>query len=246
MTDKDVERLLTTGAEMLDVTLSERQVRLFIRYMDMLSRWNAKMNLTAIKDPFGIITKHFLDSLTVLTALPKGELALIDIGAGAGFPSFPIKIAVSDISASDISVTALDSSSKRVSFLSAASKELAIKVESVWGRAEQAAKTPERRERYDVATARAVADLSALAEYCLPFVKPGGIFIAMKNAVVEEEIDGALGIIDKLGGAAPRVIHVAIPFTDIGRSLVVVSKLRETPSKFPRNTIKRSKSPGKR
>jgi 16S rRNA (guanine527-N7)-methyltransferase len=235
------KRLLVDGAGSLGISLSEYQIQLFYQYMDTLLSWNAKMNLTAITDRADIVTKHFLDSLTVLRFLPgEGVVSVVDVGAGAGFPSFPLKIA-----APRLAVTALDATHKRVRFLDAVSRELGLEIHCVWGRAEQLAKTAEYRGSYDAVVARAVANLSSLAEYCLPFIKVGGKFVSMKGYDVDAEINDAKSVINKLGGEVSDITEIRIPFTDINHKLVVISKLRETPAIFPRNTIKTAKSPKK-
>ena len=169
--------LLQGGARSLGMDLTPRQTERFVSYAALLCEWNERMNLTAITDPEGIAVRHFIDSLTLLGSLtPPPDAKLLDVGAGAGFPSIPVCIL-----RPDLRPTLLDSLNKRLIFLEALTKELDIPVELLHQRAEDAARLPGYREQYDVVCARAVARLSALCEYCLPFVRPGGIFLAMKN-----------------------------------------------------------------
>ena len=228
---------LKTAAEKLGISLDGRQTAQFETYMELLLEWNEKFNLTAITEKDEIISKHFLDSLTLLLSdrLPEGA-RLIDIGAGAGFPSVPVKIA-----RPDLRVTMLDSLGKRVDFLNEVSARLGLEnIRAVHCRAEDGSRT-ELRESFDVATARAVANLSVLAEYALPFVKVGGYFLAMKGSAPEEEINAAKPAIRTMGGKIEEVREIS--FDGLGRSLIIVKKTARTPSKYPRKAGKPSKDP---
>lgn len=231
--------LLKNSAEKFNIELSEKQLSQFQRYMELLTEYNEKMNLTAITEKNEIIIKHFLDSLTWLTAGKAEEGAsLIDIGAGAGFPSLPIKIA-----RPDLNVTMLDSLNKRVGFLNTVINELGLEnVNALHLRAEDGGKSP-LRESFDLAAARAVADLAVLAEYALPFVRQGGYFVAMKGTAPEDEINGAKPAIKVLGGKIERVDEVIIDEGGLRHSLVVIKKIEKTPSKYPRKAGKPAKEP---
>ena len=234
--------ILTKGAARLGLVLSEVQVKQFERYMELLLEWNEKINLTAITEKNEILVKHFLDSITLLLSdkLQQGA-SLIDIGAGAGFPSVPVKIA-----RPDLNVTMLDSLNKRVDFLNLVKNELQLTdINAVHARAEDGART-QLRESFDIATARAVANLSVLAEYALPFVKAGGYFIAMKGTAPEEEINAAKPAIKLLGGQIEKVMEIPIPEGDLSHTLVIVKKTGQTPSKYPRKAGKPVKDPIKR
>lgn len=209
------------------------------KYSKMMLHYNEFMNLTAITDPEEIKEKHFLDSITLCLSEKLGEnCTLIDIGAGAGFPSIPVKIA-----RDDINLTMLDALNKRINFLNDVIGELSLKnARAIHHRAEDAAKKEELREKFDVATARAVADLSVLSEYALPFVKVGGYFVAMKGTAPQEEIEGAKKAIREMGGEIEKTIPVTLP-SGITHSLVIIRKVINTPSKYPRKAGKPEKSP---
>ena len=219
--------------------LAAPQLEQFRQYADLLVEWNKKMNLTAITEPGEIITKHFIDSLYGLPYLPNGG-TLIDVGTGAGFPGIPLKIA-----RPDLSLTLLDSLNKRLTFLNEVIRELALPdVKTVHTRAEEGAvKKSPLREKFDVATSRAVAQLNALAEYCLPYVKVGGVFLAYKGGDVEEECKNAKNAVKTLGGDIRDIVSYTIPTTDITHTLVVIEKIKETADIYPRQQGKISKKP---
>ena len=231
--------ILSKGAARLGLELGDTQLKQFERYMSLLLEWNEKINLTAITEKDEILVKHFLDSITLLLSgkLPQSA-SLIDIGAGAGFPSVPVKIA-----RPDLDVTMLDSLNKRIDFLNCVIKELGLAdIKAVHARAEDGART-ELRESFDIATARAVANLSVLAEYALPFVKVGGYFVAMKGTAPEEEINAAKPAIKLLGGKIEDVREIYIPEGDLSHTRVIVKKTGKTPSKYPRKAGKPVKDP---
>ncbi|MCH5187216.1 MAG: 16S rRNA (guanine(527)-N(7))-methyltransferase RsmG [Oscillospiraceae bacterium] len=230
---------LKTGAENMGISLDDTQLDRFEKYMDMLLNRNKVMNLTAITEKDEIISRHFLDSVTPLMTdkFPPGA-SVIDIGAGAGFPSLPLKIA-----RPDLCVTMLDSLNKRVGFLNDVILSLGLEnIEAVHMRAEDGGHS-ELRESFDVAVARAVADLSVLAEYALPFVKVGGCFIAMKGGDPEEEIGGAKAAIKALGGRIEAVKEVHIDEGGLDHTLCIINKIGRTPSKYPRKAGKPAKEP---
>ena len=201
----------------------------FARYCGMLQEWNQRMNLTAITDDQGVAEKHFLDSLLPLTLweLPRGA-RLIDVGTGAGFPAVPIKLL-----RPDIQITLLDSLQKRLTFLEEVCGQLGIQAELLHARAEDAGRDPARRERYDVATSRAVAGMDLLAEYCLPLVRPGGVLLALKGSGGAAEAQAGAAMVERCGGTLRAVKEYALPSGD-RRTLVVVEKTAPTPKGYPR------------
>ena len=195
----------------------------------MLCAWHENIHLTAITDPEGIAIKHFFDSVFPFftVGIPR-DSTLIDIGTGAGFPGCAVKIW-----RDDIKLTLLDSLQKRITFLAQLSDSLGLGATCLHARAEELGRNGEFRERFDFATARAVANLSDLCEYCLPFVKQGGSFIALKGSDAKQEIDSAAGAIELLGGKLSRVKEYTLPNGD-GRTLVVIDKVKATDEKYPR------------
>lgn len=240
MTNEDAKRLLALSAAKLEIALAAEQCAQLMRYMELLLEWNKKMNLTAITEPGEIITKHFADSLSVLAYVKIPQNAtVVDIGTGAGFPGAVMKIA-----RPDLRLTLLDSLQKRVNFLNALIGELGLTgISAAQARAEEGGASPEYRERYDIAVSRAVARLNILCEYCLPYVKTGGLFIAMKSGGAAEELEEASPAISLLGGKLVNDIRFTLPESDIGRNLLVIKKIRQTPGKFPRNQAQISKKP---
>jgi len=231
-------QVLLREAERIGQPLSDTQTSYFVRYARLLVEWNQKINLTAITEPDGIARLHFVDSLLLRCAIEPIENAkVIDVGTGAGFPGIPLKIM-----RPDIELTLLDSLNKRILFLEEVSKELGQKNICIHSRAEEAGQNDKYREQYDIATARAVASLNQLAEYCLPFIKTGGYFIALKGPGYEEEMKQAEQAVKELGGQYEK----ACPFTladGTQRGLVVVKKISQTPTKYPRMGGKIKKSP---
>ena len=221
---------LIKEAERLSLEVSENANNLFAKYSEMLISYNEVMNLTAITEPEEVKEKHFLDSITlILSEKLENGMSLIDIGAGAGFPSLPVKI-VRD----DLNVTMLDSLNKRIGFLNDVINELGLKnIQAVHFRAEDAGKDKNFREKYDVATARAVADLAVLSEYALPFVKVGGYFVALKGNSPKEETEKAKKAIREMGGEIEEIKEVRLP-SQIDHSLVIIRKVITTPDKYPR------------
>lgn len=221
--------LLTAGAQPLGIDLSPDQIDQFSRYADRLIEWNERFNLTAIIDPRAIVIKHFLDSLSAARSIPPAS-RVVDVGTGAGLPGLPIRIA-----RPDVSLTLLEATRKKCEFLEVMIDELQLtNVFVVNARAEDAGHDPEQREAYDVAVARAVADLPALVEYLLPFVKIGGIAIAQKSKEVHGEVLNAEAAISTLGGQLKQIVPMAIPGLDEQRYLVVIQKIASTPEKYPR------------
>lgn len=223
-----------------DVSLSETQLQQFMSYYEMLVEWNEKMNLTAITDFDEVMKKHFVDSVSLIKAYDvTKEVSVIDVGTGAGFPGLALKIAFPNLK-----VTLLDSLNKRIQFLDAVIEELCLKdINTVHGRAEDFAKPGQLREKYDLCVSRAVANLSTLSEYCLPFVKVGGIFISYKSEKISEEMVQAKNAISLLGGVVKNQVEFQLPESDIYRNLFVIEKKKETPKKFPRKAGLPSKEP---
>jgi len=229
---------LKSQAAEYGIDLTEEQLDKLECYANTLVEWNEKINLTAITQPNEIATKHFLDSLLLLHAIELPQNAsLIDVGTGAGFPSVPCKLV-----RSDINLTLLDSLNKRINFLNALCEALEVKSTNIHARAEEGGRKPGLREQFDVATARAVANLRELAEYCLPFVKVGGLFVALKGYEIDDELDTAKKAIKELGGKVLEVKKYILP-DDSKRSIIVIKKISQTPAKYPRQSAKISKSP---
>lgn len=230
---------LIKEAAKFDIEITSKMQENLEKYKDMLISYNKVMNLTAITEPEEIKEKHFLDSLTLITSekLQTG-CSLIDIGAGAGFPSLPVKIV-----REDINLTMLDSLNKRIGFLNDVIAEVGIeKARAIHFRAEDGGRDKSLRENFDIATARAVADLAVLAEYALPFVRTGGYFIALKGNAPEEEINNAKRAIKEMGGQIEEVKEVVLP-SGINHCLVIIKKIALTPAKYPRKAGKPSKEP---
>lgn len=230
------KELFVNSLKPYNITLSDEKIEMFDKYASLLVEWNGKFNLTAIKDPDGIVIKHFVDSLIVLSE-NRIEGSLIDVGTGAGFPGLPLLI-----TSDNLDVTFLDSTGKKIKFIETVLDELGLFADTVNARAEEAARDEFLRESFDFATARAVSNLRDLSEYCLPFVKVGGKFISMKSAKTEEEISDAKEAIKVLGGEIDKVNSFEL--ADCGeRTLIFVKKVRPTPTKYPRNYSQIIKNP---
>lgn len=218
---------ITALFEKSGITISEEQYSLLDKYAELLVEYNKVMNLTGITDPYGISEKHFLDSLLIfkLADIPENA-SVIDVGTGAGFPGVPMKLY-----RPDLDVTLLDSLNKRINFLEAVSRET-LPMRCIHARAEEGGRKKELREMFDIAAARAVAALPVLAEYCLPYVKVGGSFIAMKGP--NEDISLGKNAVKTLGGEISDIIDYSLPSGD-KRVMVIVKKISSTPTKYPRN-----------
>jgi 16S rRNA (guanine527-N7)-methyltransferase len=231
--------LLAVGASALRLALSPDQIDRFARFADLLIEWNRRFNLTAIVDPRDIVIKHFLDSLSAARSIPPGPIKLIDVGAGAGFPGLPIKLV-----RPDVSLTLLEATRKKCDFLQAVINDLQLTdVVVVNGRAEEAGRMSEHREQYDVAIARAVAELPTLIEYMLPFVQAGGLALAQKSKEAEKETQRAAAAIAALGGRLREITPVAVPELNEVRYLVTIEKIEGTPQKYPRRAGVPTKKP---
>ncbi len=236
------ETLLDQGCEGLSLALSREQKEQFYKYYELLIQWNQVMNLTAITEVSDVITKHFVDSLLLVRVISKIKVSpyhCIDVGTGAGFPGIPLKIAFPNLQ-----ITLLDSLNKRVGFLNEVIEKLGLSgILAVHGRAEDFGKDVKYREQYDLCVSRAVANLSTLSEYCIPFVKKDGFFIPYKSGKVEEEALEARGAVKKLGGEMEPVVSLVLPGTDVERTFIPIKKVGITPKKYPRKAGMPSKEP---
>ncbi len=224
-----MKNILQEGAKKLSLDLDEKMIDNLEKYASLLKDWNNKINLTAITDDEGIATKHFLDSLTALCT-DKVQGRVIDVGTGAGFPGLVLKIAKPQIE-----LTLLDSLNKRIKFLEEVAKELGIDgVNMVHSRAEDGGANREYRAAFDTVVSRAVANLKVLSEWCLPFLKVGGYFLALKGPLAQEELNEAKRAITILGGEVEGVYEANIPFTDLSHKIIIIKKVRQTPIKYPR------------
>ena len=235
-----MKELLIESANELGIRLNEKMSDNFFMYKDLLLEWNEKINLTAITEEREIILKHFIDSISILTAVEmKKEISIVDIGTGAGFPGIPVKIVYPDCK-----MTLIDSLNKRVKFLQEVITKLQLQdITAVHGRAEDVGQDKNHREKYDLCLSRAVANLSVLAEFCLPMVKIGGEFISLKGPDATEEISTAKTAINILGGEISDIKKLKIPNSDIVHSIVVIKKIRQVPSKYPRKAGYVTKNP---
>ena len=236
----DFYDLMSKSAEDVGLQLSKEQYEQFIIYMKLLQEWNEKINLTAIVEDEEIIKKHFIDSMK---AFKRDEFkkanTLIDVGTGAGFPGLPISVMNGQLS-----VTLLDSLNKRINFLNTVISELGLtNVTTIHSRAEDGARNKDLREKFDIATSRAVANMSVLSEFCLPYVKVGGNFIALKGPAVDQEIKESMNAIKLLGGEFINVCEVSIEGTELRHNLVVVKKIKECSKTYPRKAGLITKNP---
>lgn len=222
------------------ITLSAKQIEQFQKYFELLVEWNEKINLTAITEKKEVYLKHFFDSISPAFYMDfSKESSICDIGAGAGFPSIPLKICFPNLK-----VTIVDSLQKRITFLNLLANELDLKGVSFYhDRAETFAKKADMREGFDIVTARAVARLSVLSELCLPLVKVGGVFIALKGSAAEDEIQKGLYATKTLGGELTVSHKFTLPIENSERAILIIDKKRNTPKKFPRKPGTPNKEP---
>ena len=228
---------LKIKAKQIEIELTKEQIEKYYNYMDLLLEWNGKINLTAIIDPKEIILKHFVDSLTIAKYI-KDDEKLIDVGTGAGFPGIPLSIVKENTD-----IVLLDSLNKRINFLEEIKQNLKLKnITTIHGRAEEFGKNKNEREKYDIATSRAVASLNILLEYLLPLVKVGGRAICMKGSNIEE-VENAKNALEILGGKIEKIEEITLPNSDIKRNIIIVEKVKSTPLKYPRKPGTPSKEP---
>lgn len=233
-------KIFETELKKLGIILTDKQREQFDRYYELLIEWNKVMNLTGITDYDEVILKHFIDSLMLSEICDMSNVsALIDVGTGAGFPGIPIKIVYPHINA-----ILLDSLNKRLKFLNTVIEELGLEsVQTLHGRAEDYARKTEYRESFDLCVSRAVANLSTLSEYCIPFVKKDGTFISYKGGASDEEVKQAERAVDLLGGKVETIHKFTLPGTDMGRTLVEIKKIKNTPRRYPRKAGQPAKEP---
>lgn len=235
MADKFEQQL-----EQLNIKLNERQKEQFHRYYELLVEWNKVMNLTGITEYDEVNEKHFVDSLAIIKVVDIEKIdTMLDIGTGAGFPGVPLKIVYPHLN-----VVLLDSLQKRINFLNTVIEELGLeKIEALHGRAEDYAKKAEYREIFDLCVSRAVANLSTLSEYCIPYIRVGGIFVSYKSGNIDEEVDNSKKAVKILGGKLESVEKFQLPGTEINRSFVKIKKIEQTKKRYPRKAGLPGKEP---
>lgn len=232
--------IMKTECNSIGLDFDENKYQSFIKYKDLIKEWNTKVNLTAITDDKEIITKHFIDCIKSFQLdFLKDSRKIIDVGTGGGFPGIPIKIMNEEAD-----VTLLDSLQKRINFLDEVIKELHLKnIKTMHGRAEDFGVDLNYREKFDVAISRAVANMTALSEFCIPFVKLNGYFVALKGPSVENELQDAKKAIDILGGKIEDIIEVKLEENEFKHNLVIIKKVRKTPKGYPRRAGLATKKP---
>lgn len=238
MEEKDFKEELRKAAETIEITLDNVMLEKFYDYKNMIIEWNEKINLTAITEDTEFIIKHFVDSITVSKYIGTDK-KVIDIGTGAGFPGIPLNIVNNNNN-----TVLFDSLNKRLKVLEEIINELGLKnIITLHGRAEETFKNKEYREKFDIATSRAVAALNVLAELMLPAVKVGGICICMKGNNAEEEIVDAKKAIKEMGGEIIKVEKIVLPILNLERNIIIIKKVKQTPGKYPRKPGTPQKEP---
>ena len=235
-----MSKIFETKLAQLDITLTDEMKEQFDKYYELLVEWNKVMNLTGITEYEEVNEKHFVDSLSLVKTLDLNKVeSMIDVGTGAGFPGIPLKIAFPHLK-----VTLLDSLNKRIKFLDTVIEELGLEdITTIHGRAEEFAKKAEHREQYDLCVSRAVANLSSLSEYCLPYVKVDGNFVSYKSGEIDEEVEKSKKAVSILGGKVEKIEKFELPGTDIKRSFVKIKKIKATAKKYPRKAGMPTKEP---
>ena len=233
-------KLLEQGLSQLNIQFTDKQIEQLMKYYDLLIEKNKVMNLTAITDLNEVMTKHFLDSVLISNILDMSDYnTLVDVGTGAGFPGIPIMILFPHLK-----VTLIDSLNKRLKFLNDVISKLELDgIETVHGRAEDLGHNDLYREKYDLCVSRAVANLSTLSEYCIPFIKKDGVFASYKASDSEEEINNSKNAIKILGGSISKICENDLPGTEVKRNIVIIKKDKCTPKKYPRKAGTPSKEP---
>ena len=235
-----MSKIFETKLEQLDIKLTDKMKQQFDQYYELLVEWNKVMNLTGITEYEEVNEKHFVDSLSLVKTMDPNKVeTMIDVGTGAGFPGIPLKIVFPHLK-----VTLLDSLNKRIKFLDTVIAELGLEdITTIHGRAEEFAKKAEHREQYDLCVSRAVANLSSLSEYCLPYVKINGNFVSYKSGEIDEEVEKSKKAISILGGKVEKIEKFELPETDIKRSFVKIKKIKATAKKYPRKAGMPTKEP---
>lgn len=227
---------LKEKAKLINIELEDIKIEKFYNYMNLLLEWNEKINLTAITEPNEVILKHFIDSATIIKYI-ENNMSIVDVGTGAGFPGIPLNIINSNAK-----YTLVDSLNKRINFLNEVIEKVELQnINTVHSRIEDFAK--KNKEKFDIATSRAVASLNVLLEYLLPLVKIGGICICMKGANAKEEIENANKALEILGGKIEKIEEITLPESDIVRNIIIVRKIKSTPNKYPRKAGMATKEP---
>lgn len=235
-----MSEMLKNRMDRLQIETNENMLEQFDLFYHLLVEWNKVMNLTGITEYEEVVEKHFADSLSLARFLDLNKIhTVIDVGTGAGFPGIPLKIAFPHLK-----VVLLDSLNKRINFLNEVIAKLDLKeIHTIHGRAEEYARKPEYREQFDLCVSRAVANLSVLSEYCIPYIRVGGIFIPYKSGDIDEEVAVSRKAIDILGGQIDHVEKFQLPDTDIHRSFVFINKIKNTQKKYPRKAGTPAKEP---
>ena len=235
-----MSEMLKNRMDRLQIETNENMLEQFDLFYHLLVEWNKVMNLTGITEYEEVVEKHFADSLSLARFLDLNKIhTVIDVGTGAGFPGIPLKIAFPHLK-----VVLLDSLNKRINFLNEVIAKLDLKeIHTIHGRAEEYARKPEYREQFDLCVSRAVANLSVLSEYCIPYIRIGGIFIPYKSGDIDEEVAASRKAVDILGGQIDHVEKFQLPYTDIHRSFVFINKIKNTQKKYPRKAGTPAKEP---
>ena len=235
-----MSEMLKNRMDRLQIETNENMLEQFGLFYHLLVEWNKVMNLTGITEYEEVVEKHFADSLSLARFLDLNKIhTVIDVGTGAGFPGIPLKIAFPHLK-----VVLLDSLNKRINFLNEVIAKLDLKeIHTIHGRAEEYARKPEYREQFDLCVSRAVANLSVLSEYCIPYIRIGGIFIPYKSGDIDEEVAASRKAVDILGGQIDHVEKFQLPDTDIHRSFVFINKIKNTQKKYPRKAGTPAKEP---
>ena len=235
-----MSEMLKNRMDRLQIETNENMLEQFNLFYHLLVEWNKVMNLTGITEYEEVVEKHFADSLSLARFLDLNKIhTVIDVGTGAGFPGIPLKIAFPHLK-----VVLLDSLNKRINFLNEVIAKLDLKeIHTIHGRAEEYARKPEYREQFDLCVSRAVANLSVLSEYCIPYIRVGGIFVPYKSGEIDEEVDASRKAVDILGGQIDHVEKFQLSDTDIHRSFVFINKIKNTQKKYPRKAGTPAKEP---
>lgn len=233
-----MENFIKKYLKKLDIEINDEQAKAFVTYKNLLVEWNNVMNLTGITEDEEVAIKHFADSVTALNIAYFKNKSVIDVGTGAGFPGLPLKI-----TEPTIKLTLLDSLTKRLNFLKEVCRNINVDAEFIHGRAEELGQDENFREQFDIAISRAVAPLNVLAEFDLPYVKVGGLMIALKGPAAYDEIENAKNAINELGGEIERIEEINMADTDLKHTIVVIKKVKNTPEKYPRRAKKIERNP---